>query len=145
MGVFGHGVCTTKCVRYSDFKNNQGPNTFLGPCKSCPEQLRGGNSGITVKDDREEIDPTPSWGEVFRIVPNPNNGQFELLFFEPIETGSVKVFNLLGELIWEKQIEEATNKMLVDSQAFLQQTAGVYRVMVESSNGKSVQSLVIIR
>ncbi|MBV6473141.1 MAG: hypothetical protein JPMHGGIA_01414 [Saprospiraceae bacterium] len=140
-----NGVCTTKCVRYSDFKNNQGPNTFLGPCKSCPEQLRGGNSGITVKDDREEIDPTPSWGEVFRIVPNPNNGQFELLFFEPIETGSVKVFNLLGELIWEKQIEEATNKMLVDSQAFLQQTAGVYRVMVESSNGKSVQSLVIIR
>ncbi|MBK8955439.1 MAG: T9SS type A sorting domain-containing protein [Saprospiraceae bacterium] len=147
--IGGNGVCTTRCVRYADFVNNQGPNQFLGPCVSCPELLTGGNNGDIPGDKEGDLliqEPDVlSNREGFRIIPNPNHGIFELIFNQTIKEGSVKIYNLLGEEVWKMQIDSETDIVQIQSHSFRQKAPGVYRVVVNNGAAKSVQSLIILQ
>ncbi|MBK9107815.1 MAG: T9SS type A sorting domain-containing protein [Saprospiraceae bacterium] len=147
--IGNNGICTTRCVRYSDFINNQGPNQFLGPCISCPELFKGGGQGDEVTeanpDEQERLKDVDLTPDGFRIIPNPNHGIFELLFNNTIKEGTIKIYNLLGEEVWKMQIEHETDEVQIHSNSFKQKAAGVYRVVVNSGSAKTVQSLIILQ
>ena len=148
--IGSNGVCTTKCVRYADFLNNQAPNQFLGPCISCPELQPGGTIHDGVISDRDPNEPSlpqdvRNQKQGFQIIPNPNQGVFELIFDSTIKSGSIKIYNLLGEEVWNLDIEEETNEVQIYSSTFKQKAPGVYRVMVSNEKAKTVQSLIILQ
>jgi hypothetical protein len=82
----------------------------------------------------------------FKLVPNPGKGNFQLQL-QSAEGGpaSVSVFLSSGKLVWtEKRVfQKGMNVMLVT--ALENYPAGLYHVLVQSSNESSVQKLVLIK
>ncbi|MGB5024661.1 MAG: HYR domain-containing protein [Saprospiraceae bacterium] len=145
-----NGKCTTTCVNYLTWINNPGPNEYLGPCKSCPEGLQGypdvfkGLLGDT-SDDSERNANDPESGLPFRIVPNPNYGVFDLVFDAIVEDGTLEIYNLMGEKVWMQRITGITERLSMNSNEFKNGAAGVYRIVLKNNEGKSVQTLLIMK
>ncbi len=71
------------------------------------------------------------------IIPNPSNGVFSLMFDEATEK-SVRVFDALGRIVFEKKTIE--QNFSIDLSA---ENKGVYFLETQSSFGKAVQKLIL--
>jgi hypothetical protein len=78
----------------------------------------------------------------FQIMPNPNNGRFALkVNSHNSETLSLKIVDLQGQLIFNKQYDYSVGKLTqeIDLSQF---SHGTYLVIVNSDNGTSTQRLI---
>jgi hypothetical protein len=146
-----NGQCTRRCVLYTTYLRDKGPNLHLGPCKSCGEGFTDNGGGEEVieyiyeEQDGSQVSVSKPKGEYdFILVPNPNEGEFEIQFDQPVEQGTVKVINMLGQEVWNFEIKELTHLIKVSEQSFKFHTSGMYRVMLLSNNGKKIHNLMII-
>ncbi|MBK7809672.1 MAG: hypothetical protein IPI50_00290 [Saprospiraceae bacterium] len=140
-----NGNCTRRCILYTTYLNTKGPNRHLGPCKSCNEGFDqndpNNDSAEQFNDlDRTEIPPIVD----FRIVPNPNEGIFDIEFEQQVETGSIKIFNLLGKEVFSMTIDKPMAKIRINEDDFIHQTSGIYRIILVTNNFKRVHNMVIM-
>ncbi|MBK7302591.1 MAG: T9SS type A sorting domain-containing protein [Saprospiraceae bacterium] len=149
--IASNGQCTRRCVLYTTYLRDKGPNLHLGPCKACGEGFTNGDSGEEVveyiydeQEDTQVALSKPKGEYDFILVPNPNEGEFEIQFDQPVDQGTVKVINMLGQEVWSFEIKELTHLIKVSEQAFKFHTSGMYRVMLLSNNGKKIHNLMII-
>ena len=70
--------------------------------------------------------------------------RIRIQFDQPVDQGTVKVINMLGQEVWNFEIKELTHLIKVSEQAFKFHTSGMYRVMLLSNNGKKIHNLMII-
>ncbi len=147
--ILSNGQCTTRCMSYTQFRNNQGPNLFLGPCKSCPPEFGIGDEILADGNFADDYSAdSKDFGNIefdFAIIPNPNYGLFDIIFSKGINQGVVEVYDLLGQMVWSYEITSRLKKLEVNSSAFTSHTTGVYRVRVRSYNHETIHSLIIVR
>lgn len=79
-------------------------------------------------DCSTSIPPISDYLEI-TLTPNPGNGNFYLNGNFPPET-KMKIYNMLGQIIWSENIESGNRTVPV----FLQLAAGVYVYQVQSGN-----------
>jgi|GEM_PF-6920935 len=74
----------------------------------------------------------------FMVVPNPSSGSFSIQLDNTVQSGSVEIFNLLGEQVDGFPISE-TKTVTVSTEL----TRGVYLVRINSETGVMSQRIVI--
>ena len=70
------------------------------------------------------------------IHPNPNNGEFELSFND-FQIEKINIFNLLGELVFQKGFSQDQSKIDLSNQP-----AGIYLLEVIGENTKIFKKIV---
>ncbi|MEP7196530.1 MAG: T9SS type A sorting domain-containing protein [Saprospiraceae bacterium] len=145
-----NGVCTTKCVAYSTFVSTRKSNQYLGICAMCATSLEGNPKKDTLAE--EAFDPSklnkiniadPSID--FHVIPNPNNGSFDIVFENPVEDGMLEIYNMLDQAVWKKVIDSPTERVKLSSIDFNQNASGMYWVIFKNKNTKIIQSMLIIK
>jgi hypothetical protein len=92
---------------------------------------------VSVRDD--------SFGRIFEIFPNPNNGKFDIKIETDKEfAGTLEVYNNLGTIIWqhEKIVINGTTITHVDLQEV---PAGTYTVVIRNNNNSVFKKVLITR
>ena len=154
--VDANNVCTKTCVLYTTLTNPMPAKKSLGPCIACGNSLIDGNNSKDIKlsysDDLDlnEIDvndpnqfiPESEWD--FTIYPNPNSGEFEVYFENPVEEGYLKVYNLLEQEVWSHQISSLTSNVKINKSEFKFSAAGIYRVVFMTKEAKKIHTLLLI-
>ena len=76
------------------------------------------------------------------VMPNPNNGQFSLIFtFQKQQNINVKILNSLGQQISDEYVENVTNNLInVDMSGKPQ---GVYFILVSNGTEKATRKVII--
>jgi len=90
-----------------------------------------------------ETDPNAGVDEftfVVKTIPNPANQQAFISMSKVVADGAMKIYNQSGQLIYERDITEQTNKLTVNTAEFDQ---GVYLVFVEE-NGVAVKPVMLV-
>ncbi|OFY86590.1 MAG: hypothetical protein A3F72_08940 [Bacteroidetes bacterium RIFCSPLOWO2_12_FULL_35_15] len=98
---------------------------------------------------RFTIDPTNSIGineysspnQELAVYPNPSNGQFNYIFSSTEKMIFVKVYNLVGQLVFMDKVEskDGLYKGAIDMAS---STNGVYFIVAETSTGRAVKKIV---
>lgn len=78
--------------------------------------------------------------EYFNAYPNPASELVTVEFFHYSETTTIELVNMLGQVVFQKQINKAETKASIDVSAYEQ---GIYFVRVSNNNGVKVQKLTI--
>lgn len=80
-----------------------------------------------------------------QVYPNPNNGRFEIHYNLSSPTKvSIKLYNALGQILANEEINETTTGKNVFSHKIKGLTkGGIYFVTLETSNKKSTQKIII--
>jgi phosphatidylserine/phosphatidylglycerophosphate/cardiolipin synthase-like enzyme len=73
-----------------------------------------------------------------KIIPNPNNGVFQLFSNEPIDSLDIKIYDVLGKLVQEKHFTQFVNS-LIDMTS---ERAGFY-VMEVNHDGNSLHYKIV--
>jgi hypothetical protein len=76
----------------------------------------------------------------FAVYPNPASELLIIELFHYSETSTIELVNMLGQSIFQKQINKSETKTSIDVSAFEQ---GIYFVRVSNDNGMKVQKLTI--
>jgi Secretion system C-terminal sorting domain len=71
------------------------------------------------------------------IYPNPNNGNFTIRISDNLQNAQVKVYSVLGEMVYNTKIIEEFSTLYVNLKA------GLYFVSVENGNQKSMQKIIV--
>jgi subtilisin-like proprotein convertase family protein len=95
-----------------------------------------------------EIDPNATVNiyevlqdEEIKIFPNPNNGNFNILFEKPAwENLDLKVYNIHGHLIFGKKLERGTFNFEIQTPSI---PLGIYFIKIESANEFLVKRIII--
>jgi hypothetical protein len=114
--------------------HNEFENSFDLECVSDNNiSLYGiGSCGIILSVDKTEQ------SSIFKVFPNPNNGQNILISGKEIST--IKIFNIQGQLL--KEIETQHEETLVNLE---NQPKGIYLVNVQFKNGNVVTEKLVIQ
>ncbi|MBK9271542.1 MAG: T9SS type A sorting domain-containing protein [Saprospiraceae bacterium] len=140
-----NGSCTRRCILYTTYLSTRGPNRHLGPCKSCSEGLDDTDPNNDTAEKYDDTDRTDVSALVdFRIVPNPNEGIFDIEFDQIVDEGSIKIFNLLGREIYSLNIDKSTQRIRIDESLFVLETSGIYRIVLVTNNVRKVHNMMII-
>ncbi|MFH0893926.1 MAG: T9SS type A sorting domain-containing protein, partial [Bacteroidota bacterium] len=74
------------------------------------------------------------------IVPNPNNGTFELSWHSGNENIRINIVNVLGETIYAENFFTTTGKKRINSGVFSQ---GVYFVKISSGKETTTKKMIV--
>lgn len=81
------------------------------------------------------------------IFPNPNNGEFTIQIKGSYNEYKIEVYNLLSEVIYEKNIS-SSNHSINDAQEIINLSfapSGIYSVFVKNNNGTSSKKIIIAK
>lgn len=92
--------------------------------------------------DPDQFIPESDWD--FTIYPNPNSGEFEVYFENPVEEGYLKVYNLLEQEVWSHEITSVTSNVKINKSEFKFSAAGIYRVVFMTKEAKKIHTLLLI-
>ena len=79
---------------------------------------------------------------VWSLYPNPASDRVNLTFSGDYEKGTMKIFNAFGKLVYENEIGDTQNNLIVDVSQFAN---GMYTVVVTSGNRYTNKKLIINR
>lgn len=78
---------------------------------------------------------------VFQLYPNPNNGQFELVLAKVLDNGNYQVFDNIGQLVKQGNIN--TDRTRIDMHGF---TEGVYTLrLMDGAESLGVERVVLMK
>ncbi len=84
-----------------------------------------------------------SLSSTFTLYPNPNTGEFNILFSETLKgNATVRILNSLGGELFAKVIN-ISQTMQIESFNVSNLSSGIYFVKIETNNGSSVQKLMV--
>lgn len=111
---------------------------FLGPCLSCDGQklVAPGNNGINVT--------APAQHHELELFPNPASHEINIHFDRHAPTTALRITDILGRVVFEKEIEEGTERMTInlnDSQF----ENGLYLVSLFQGGEMKTSQLVVQR
>ncbi|MFK8007645.1 MAG: reprolysin-like metallopeptidase [Saprospiraceae bacterium] len=76
-----------------------------------------------------------------KIFPNPNNGNFNILFEKPVwKNLNLKIYNIHGQLILEKRLKQGAFNFEVQTPSI---AAGIYFVKIETANEFLLKRMMI--
>ena len=81
----------------------------------------------------------------FKIFPNPNTGNFKIVFYESKQSDeqiTVSISNLLGQIIYTKTLNSDTQSEVIISDENI--VKGVYIITLTQSNNNIGQSKLIV-
>lgn len=111
------------------------------------EVTADGETNQTVRTDYITVDNTIGFetldlNETVKCFPNPNNGHFTLqMESQTTQQVNIHVLNALGMMVYESMNVEVSGRY---SQSFdMNLENGVYYLMIESENERSIQKMVI--
>ncbi len=146
VGLFvnGHRYRITRATWSTDCGWQQ-TSKIIYQCHNC----RGENTIIVEEDPDapsyehyvQSQSAVPAGGQVvnnFTIMPNPNAGTFSIVLDQPVENGTVEIFNMLGEKVEAFGIQQTKT---VEMSGTLNK--GVYLVRIQSAGETMSQRLVI--
>ena len=116
-----------------DWASNQsnGQSAIIGYFEAA--EIENANDSPVVENPVTSIDNISKESFRFDIIPNPNDGYFELISNIPIQ--GLSVFNVYGQNVWSGNMEEIELQHL---------QGGVYFLLAESLNGeKYIQKMII--
>ncbi|MCC6815948.1 MAG: T9SS type A sorting domain-containing protein, partial [Saprospiraceae bacterium] len=138
-----NGVCTTKCISYTTFKNTRTSKQWLGICTMCSNNLSGHPEKEIPNDvSLDDVTSKDIDGD-FSIVPNPNYGNFDIVFKNQIENGTIEIINILEQSVWKQNINIPTNRLKISTSEFSQSASGMFWVIFRNENSKIIQPLII--
>ncbi|MGB3075720.1 MAG: T9SS type A sorting domain-containing protein, partial [Chitinophagales bacterium] len=100
---------------------NEGSNDFCLLYLSEEGLLTSANQPLSGQENQHTI----------LVYPNPSTGIFVLEFNEVIENSSLRIFNVLGAMVFESEIADRTEKMKLA----LDVTPGIYKMLIQSEAG----------
>lgn len=78
--------------------------------------------------------------DLIKVYPNPNNGNFALSFDGSIQSPTIKVYNNLGQLVFEQNYETLDENINLNLSHL---SKGVYSISISGKEFISVQTIVI--
>lgn len=76
-----------------------------------------------------------------QVIPNPALTNAYITLNKPSATGNVTVYSLAGQLVFQKEIQELTNKIELNIQNW---NEGVYQVVVIDEHGSTYQNKLVV-
>jgi Secretion system C-terminal sorting domain/Ig-like domain CHU_C associated len=120
--------------------------TVSNPCGEDRDTIYAGvggascNGGVGVDENIANNQQSLS---DFSIYPNPNQGDFNLHFFQPIATEStLGIYTSNGEQVWESILPAQTQDLPI---ALKDLPAGVYFVQITNNQHSSLQKLILFK
>ncbi|MCK4407372.1 MAG: T9SS type A sorting domain-containing protein, partial [Bacteroidales bacterium] len=90
---------------------------------------------VNIPDDEKHPD--------VRIFPNPNTGQFTLVFdTDKLINVDIKIFNMMGNLVYQKNNLHANKKLvrIIDASSL---SSGVYHLIIQSNDFNLNKKIII--
>ncbi|MDP2174324.1 MAG: PKD domain-containing protein [Bacteroidota bacterium] len=118
-------------------------HTYIGNTKYCVTMIASNQAGcecsttkcIDVMTDLKVIE-----NQNFNVYPNPSNGLFSITFENEVSTPTIKIFNILGKLIYETYVNSDSQALDVDLSHLAK---GIYSINVTSNGTSFVKNIVI--
>ncbi|MEP7127218.1 MAG: T9SS type A sorting domain-containing protein [Chitinophagales bacterium] len=100
---------------------NEGSNDFCLLYLSAEGLLTGANQPLSGQENQHSI----------FVYPNPSTGLFTITFNEAVENGSMRIFSVLGAMVFESEIANRATHMKLA----LDITPGIYKMLIQSESG----------
>ncbi|HTA83972.1 MAG TPA: T9SS type A sorting domain-containing protein [Bacteroidia bacterium] len=84
--------------------------------------------------------PQMSVSKNIQVFPNPNKGQFSILIQKGVLLTELKIYNVSGEIIYSKQLNNVSNEYLVDIENIL---PGSYVLLIKTNRETIYKKLII--
>lgn len=128
----------TLCVSENAVAAHLAHGDFLGPCQSCEGQnlVAPGNNVINAT--------APAQQHELELFPNPASHEINIHFNRHAPTATLRITDILGRVVFEKEIEEGTERMTInlnDSQF----ENGLYLVSLFQGGEMRTSQLVVQR
>jgi Secretion system C-terminal sorting domain/Beta-propeller repeat len=100
--------------------------------------LGGFNSGFACKLTQAPLGVNDITAKLnYSIFPNPNNGNFTIRISDNLQNANVKVYSILGELVYNAKVVGELTTLNANLKA------GLYFLSVENKNQKSIQKIIV--
>ncbi len=126
----------TLCVSPNSLPDHLGHGDFLGPCKSCPQNISAPANGTHLATTE---------GLSLELFPNPTNGMVTILL-QGLGEDEVQIFvsDYLGRTVFLQKIEEGTEQLELDF-SMERFAGGDYFVRVVSGKGALIRKLLLVK
>jgi bacillolysin len=116
---------------------------YLDPCSitGLGKSIVNNNTNPEIK---EQVETKPSvliGVDKFVLSPNPNNGNFSLLFNTKVEAGTILVQSMMGQVIFSKTIPNDTE---TNDISLGEISKGIYFVTYHSENGMVIAQKMVV-
>jgi hypothetical protein len=138
----------TLCVSYNAITAHMNHGDYLGGCDEakCNGSLKSNGEQRLI--DGEILSNNFSSvliGNEFEVIPNPNHGNFSIVFNTEMESGTIQLINLLGKSVWVQSFAAHTNMLEINSDEFLtKNSSGLYHIIIRSENRVYSKAVLII-
>ncbi|HLF62839.1 MAG TPA: MopE-related protein [Saprospiraceae bacterium] len=122
----------TLCVNVNALDIHYNHGDWVGPCASCTIPMMGPDESGTMNWSANAAIP-----EAF---PNPASEEVKIKILRTFEAGSVKVYNLFGWLVLQRELEEGVFEYLMDIKHV---QTGIYFIQVFADGESYVYKLTI--
>jgi hypothetical protein len=120
------------------FFNKVGCNSLAEINTNCALALVGGNSGSTFATANGQ----PAAGKEMSLYPNPAQHEVTVRFSQSGPTATLRITDLLGRVVFEKELKEGTDRMVIDLQSGIFEN-GLYLVSLFEDGEMRVKQLVL--
>ena len=135
-GVLYQAVCAG-CYGIDDFPTTPGAwSNDNGTSQKCNLAV----VKLNLNSDKEVGIVNSTTSQSIKIYPNPNDGQFMIETLDNNSLSTIKIFNSIGQVVFEK--DEINAPIFVNLK---EQGSGVYLISVETSGGVVVEKVVLNR
>ncbi|WP_107040214.1 LamG-like jellyroll fold domain-containing protein [Brumimicrobium mesophilum] len=76
----------------------------------------------------------------FKIVPNPNNGQFKVQLTSQSEIVAYKILNILGKVVFENAVSSKATEINIQANGL---TKGTYFIWLDAKEGYAVKKIIV--
>jgi PKD repeat protein len=118
-------------------------HTYIGNTKYCVTMIASNQAGCecsTTKCIDVMTDVNTIENQRFTVFPNPSNGQFKITFENEIALPIIKIFNNLGQVVFENQFNQNVESVDINLSHLAK---GIYSVNVTSNGISFVKNIVI--
>ncbi len=140
LDVYAYDAGTDDGVNY-DSPNS--PNTPVGISQISGFPINGNKMGTLIIDFETYLLNTPTFqdSKTLKIAPNPSKGRISITGDNVTNLESVKVYNILGSLVKDLQVNTTESTLNLDLSAL---NKGIYLVKLNTKNGETTTQKLII-
>lgn len=118
-------LCSFNTTLYPD-----GQYYFKVSAWDASNNLKSDSMLIHIKNHSNKINELDEHNSIVSILPNPNSGKFILsLYDKTVNNFSIKIFDILGNLVYEKQSNAIINQIDISKQH-----KGIYFININGEN-----------
>lgn len=85
----------------------------------------------------------PNLSDLVQLFPNPANDQITLMLSDAITKGSISIFNMTGQLVYEAQVTGVLGVVTVKHIDITHFSSGLYSIMIDNNGQRLHKKLVV--